>query len=228
MRELPFGGSLDQKGAVGLSAKGTSRKTLLRAFLILFIILAVLGVLLGILALVDHLLGKNSSSAVSGLDEPDYSVNILEEEAYLKLNRAVYYLEYGSGEELNESNFDTVGVASGFFYRYFDAVIRGDADVYRSMLTDDYIDKNDVPERFTMQRLYDIRVDQCQGVEYSTYHGVEARVYYFEVSYKINRNDGTFRSDIGSNRAVTQYYELYRVGDRFMLNAVSNKKVKTA
>ena len=210
-----------------MSAKATSRKTLFRVFLILMILLAVLGVLLGVLALVDHLLRKNSSSAVSNLEEPEYSVNILEEEAYLKLNRTIYYLEYGSGEELNESNLDTVGVASGFFYRFFDAVIRGDAETFRSMLTDDYIKNNDVPKRFTMQRLYDIRVDQCQSVDFTTYHGADAQVYHFEVSYRIFRNDGTFRNDVGSNQTTTQYYELYRVGDTILLNAVSQKRVLT-
>ncbi len=207
--------------------KQTSRKTILRAFLIILMILAVLGVLLGILALVDHLLRKNSTSAVSDLDEPDYSVNILEEEAYLKLNRAVYYLEYGTGEELNEENFKSVGVASEFFYRYFESLIHGEADTYRSMLTDRYIADHNVPKRFTMQRIYDIRVELFQDVSSATYHGMDAQVYYFEVSYKINRNDGTFRNDIGSNRSSTQYYELYRVGDAFYLNAITNKRVLT-
>lgn len=208
-----------------MSKQKNARKMILRVFIVVFAVLLGLCIILGALALVDHFLKKGKTHDPDDLTEPDYSANIFEDEAYNKLNRAVYYLEYGNGEELNETNYDRVGIASEFFYHYFDAIIRGQADVYRSMLTDEYVKSNDVPERFTMQRLYDIRVDQCQSVSKTTYHGAETGVYYFEVQYKIYKNDGTFRDDIGSNQAITQYYELYFVNNRFYLNAVSTKKV---
>ena len=50
-------------------------------------------------------------------------------------------------------------------------------------------------------------------------------MYYFEVKYKIFENNGTFRNDVASNRSTTQYYELYDLGDRILLNAIGQKQV---
>ncbi len=158
--------------------------------------------------------------------EPDYEKNIFEDEAYQKLDSSVLYMDFGTGETLTEQNYRTVGVASSFFYTYFQAIINGDAQTYRSLLTDTYIEEKDPPERFTMQMLYDISVNQIQRSAKTEYQGREVTAYYFSVSYRIFHNDGTFRRDIGSNQSITQYYELYAIDGAFLLNAVANKHVQ--
>lgn len=207
-----------------MAKQTSSRKLLIRVFVVILAVLAFLGIVLGALALIDRAL-KGKTSEVSGLESVDYDENIFEDEAYLRLNRSVFYAEYGSGEALTEEDYRQKGVASEFFYEFFDAVICGDAAGYRSMLTENYLSENDVPERFSMQRLYDIRVDQVQEVSQTEYKGATAYVYYFEVQYKIFKNNGSFRNDIGSNQSVTQYYELYDLGGRMLLNAVTTKQV---
>ena len=157
--------------------------------------------------------------------EADYDRNILEDPAYQRFNRSVLYLEYGSGEPLTEENHYTLGVASDFFYGYFDAIIRGECEAYRAYLTPHYIEEFDPPERFTMQMLYNIEVNREQQMSTAEFRGQTVNVYYFSVKYSIFENNGTFRDDVGSNKSTTQYYELYELGGRLYLNAVSNKQM---
>jgi hypothetical protein len=155
----------------------------------------------------------------------DYSVNVMDNSAYLSLDRSVYYMNYGTGESLTEENYQKVGIASSFFYEYFESVINGDAISYRSMLTDAYIDAFDPPEKFTMQMLYDIQVNQSHGLSTTSYKGETVNVYHFSVSYKIFENNGTFRRDVASNQAVTQYYDLVYYNGKMLLNGISNNVV---
>lgn len=209
--------------------KQAERKLLRRIVIIVVSVLLALSLITGVLWLVSSLLSNGSRkppSLESGVFyEPDYSCNILEDPAYLRLDHSIRYLEYDSGETLTEENYETLGVASAFFYEYFDAIIRGDCETYRSFLTPSYIKLFDPPERFTMQMLYDIEVNRTQYSTKGTYEGQDATVHYFSVKYKIFENDGTFRDDVGSNTSTTQYYEIYDVNGRFYLNAVSIKKV---
>ena len=155
----------------------------------------------------------------------DYSVDIMDNSAYLSLDRSVYYMNYGTGEPLTEENFQKVGIASSFFYEYFDSVINGDALSYRAMLTDEYIDAFDPPEKFTMQMLYDIQVNQSHGLSTTSYKGETVNVYHFSVSYKIFENNGTFRRDVASNQAVTQYYDLVYYKGEMLLDGIRDSVV---
>lgn len=210
--------------------KQTNRKKLKTAVLSVGIVLVVLALLaFGLSALLNAV--KEPAATSSSLPdhafyEPDYEKNIFEDEAYRKLDSSVLYMDFGTGETLTEQNYQTVGVASAFFYTYFQAVINGDARTYRSLLSDTYIEEKQPPERFTMQMLYDISVNQIQRSSTAQYQGKEVTAYYFSVSYRIFRNDGTFRNDVGSNQSTTQYYELYAVDGTFLLNAVANKQVQ--
>jgi len=190
----------------------------------LFLVAALL--LLGILTLINALMEEEDLTPAlppEAFFSADYSENILEDEAYLRLNRAVYYKQYDSGEQLTEENYKDLGIASEFFYRYFDHVIEGDYNAYHKMLTDDFRNSDEVPERFTMQMIYDIEVNQVQSAGTATYKGEEVTVYFFEVKYKIYRNNGTFRNDVASNRSTTQYYHLYSYKGQLYLGDVQDK-----
>ena len=101
------------------------------------------------------------------------------------MNRAVYFKQYGSGEQLTEENYLDYGEFAEFFYHYFDNVIRGDYNAYHQMLTESFLESEDVPDRFTMQMIYDIEVDQVQSGGSAEYQGETVNVYFFEVKYKI-------------------------------------------
>ena len=157
--------------------------------------------------------------------EADYSKDIFLDEAYMSLDHSIMYMEYDTGMTLTEENHTTAGVASEFFYEYFDAIIKGDADRYRGMLTENYIDDFEPPAEFTMQMLYDIEVNRVQTSWSEEYNGKTVTVYNYAVKYKIFENNGTFRNDIASNQSATQYYELYSYDGKFYLNSYTNKLV---
>lgn len=208
--------------------KAKEKKIVKRLFLCFALLLAAALLLLGILALVSAFMEEEDLTPAlppEAFFSADYSENILEDEAYLRLNRSVFYKQYDSGEQLTEDNYEDLGVASEFFYHYFNNVINGDYNAYHKMLTEDYQNSDDVPERFTMQMLYDIEVNQVQSVGSATYKGEAVSVYFFEVRYKIYRNNGTFRNDVASNQSTTQYYHLYSYKGQLYLNAVQDKWV---
>ena len=205
--------------------KLSERQKLKRAVLIVAAAFLALLLLTGLLWLVNKFLPKVLPEPEDAFSfyEADYDRNIFEYPAYQRLNRSVRYLEYETGENLTEENYLTLGVASEFFYKYFDAIIRGDCDAYRAYLTPHYIETYQPPELFTMQMLYNIEVNREQHVSTAEFEGQTATVHYFSVKYSIFENNGTFRRDVGSNTSTTQYYEIYVVGGRFYLNAISNK-----
>lgn len=207
-----------------------NRMLVKRIVILVAVVLLVVAILAGALGLFLHILRRNSDSVWSELPsdafyEANYDENILENPDYLRFHRAVMYLEYGSGEELTEQNASSLGVASDFFYRYFQAIITGNAAEYQAMLTSAYVERYYPPTRFTMQMLYDIEVNQLQNAGTAEYHGETIPVYYFSVKYKIFQNNGTFRRDVGSNISTTQYYELYKIQGKLYLNAISNKQI---
>lgn len=211
--------------------KLSDREKLRRIVLVVAGALLALSLLAVVLWFVSVQLSKRPDTPGTGSGtkiqfyEADYDRNILEDPAYQRLNRSVLYLEYGSGEPLTEENHWTLGVASDFFYRYFDAIIRGDCEAYRAYLTPHYIREFEPPERFTMQMLYNIEVNREQQMSTAVFEGQTVDVHYFSVKYSIFENNGTFRNDVPSNKSTTQYYELYDLGSRLYLNAVSDKKM---
>ncbi len=208
--------------------KNNDKKIVKRILLGIALLLVATLLLLGVLALVSLLLEEEDLTPAlppEAFFSADYSQNIFEDEAYMRLNRAVYYKQYDSGELLTEENFKDLGTASEFFYLYFDSVIRGDSNAYRKMLTEEYRQSDEVPEKFTMQMIYDIEVNQVQATGSAAYNGEEVTVYFFEVKYKIYRNNGTFRNDVASNQSTTQYYHLYSYKGQLYLNAVQDKWV---
>lgn len=222
-----------KKHRISTAAQKQREKRMIKriAFVVVCALLA-LAVVAGGLALALHLArGRGSNTEELPSDAfyaADYTENILENKDYARFDRSVMYLEYGSGESLSEANCKTLGVASEFFYRYFEAIIGGDAQAYRALLTEEYIRKNQPPERFTMQMLYDIRVNMEQYPSSATYQDQTVTAYYFSVQYKIYRNNGTFRRDIGSNQSKTLYFELLDTPGGILLNAMSEKKMVLA
>jgi hypothetical protein len=200
--------------------KKDKKKKLKKITLILIAVLLFVGLLWLILYGITALLsGGREESADTSFFEPDYEENILEDQLYLSKNRMVYYLEYGSGEVVTSDNINNLPDCARFFDTYFKTVINGDYNKYRTFFTDNYIKENVLPERFTMQRIYDIEVDL-----FDKRQDADIVIETFVVRYKIMFNNGTFRSDVGSNVIKPLVFELYRTGDSVLINAIKEKK----
>lgn len=149
---------------------------------------------------------------------PDYSENIFEDVIYTSYDRNVTYVSGGYGISLTENILDDYDITARFFYNYFNNVINGNYEGYPSYFTAEYIAKKLLPEKFTMQKIYDIEVSL-----YSRERTNAAPIIYldtFEVRYKIRGNNGTFRSDVESDTIRPIVFELIVEQDNVKINDI--------
>ena len=126
----------------------------------------------------------------------DEQENALEREDYLGLDRYIYYTDPMTGETYVPEHHElaTVDDCLPFFYDYLDCIMRGDAAAYPLYFSTEYLESHELPDDFTVQMLYDIRIEP--------YPSGDDRTAYL-LDYKIYRNNGTFRRDVGSNASRT-------------------------
>ncbi len=143
-------------------------------------------------------------------DKPQYNFypaneeeNIFEDEAYMELERDISYRFGPQTITIQDGNFEKYGPDLVFFSKYFDTVIRGDGEAYNKLFSASYFEKNEKKDDFTMQQLYDITVEKLN--ETKTENGME---YDYYVSYRIRRNNGTFRNDVDSDAIKRQLFHL--------------------
>lgn len=172
-----------------------------RKIVVAFAALLLFAIIVFVLA---YLLKKNSERDATFRNDElsfaaiDYETDILADPYYLRYSRNVIYNEYGNAEPLTEDNYRSFGDWAEFFYHYFETVINGDYNTYKTFFTESYLKSHDLPEKFTMQRIYDINVElfSRNTVEYN---GATVPSSLYIVSYRIQYNNGTFRGDIISN-----------------------------
>jgi hypothetical protein len=150
---------------------------------------------------VEELESKKESTII--FFEPNWELDIMKDPAYLALDRTVYYsdVQYGITVALDQKNVNKYGPAVEVLNQMIQFIIAGDADGYNQLLSINYLENNDFEPPFTMQQLYDIRISKVQ----ETIVNGEYTQYEFELEYRIRNNDGTFRTDIGSDESKRQY-----------------------
>ena len=150
---------------------------------------------------VEELESKKESTII--FFEPNWELDIMKDPAYLALDRTVYYndVQYGITVALDQKNVNKYGPAVEVLNQMIQFIIAGDADGYNQLLSVNYLENNDFEPPFTMQQLYDIRISKVQ----ETIVNGEYTQYEFELEDRIRNNDGTFRTDIGSDESKRQY-----------------------
>ena len=141
----------------------------------------------------------------------DYDHNIMKDKEYLALDRNVYYYassdQYGSVVVLDESNCDKQAMGVTLLYNMVDAIIAGDVDAYNACFSDYYFEHKGIePDPgFTMTQLYDIKITNMGQKKVSDKKLGDYTQYEFVLQYSIHKNNGTFRSDIGSDKNAANY-----------------------
>ena len=141
----------------------------------------------------------------------DYEYNILKDKEYLELDRKIYYYassdQLGSMIELDDSNRDKQAVGVTLLCEMVDSIIMGDADTYNAFFSDYYFEHKELePDPgFTMTQLYDIKITNFGQKAVSDKKLGEYTEYHFVLQYSIHKNNGTFRSDIGSDGNAATY-----------------------
>lgn len=166
----------------------------------MLVILAILG---GIVVLMIAVL-LSLHFALSGRDETPppridffkpYEGDIFEFEEYLALDRSITYFDgwvYRSIEEDNENDFDRAVILVRDLLR---SMTRGDAAAYNAAFT---VDPEQAP--FSQQMIYE------SAICYEGYTTDDSdKLYVYRLEYKIHRNDGTLRRDVGSDGMLPQW-----------------------
>jgi len=134
----------------------------------------------------------------------DYTLDVTADEEYMSLDHSLYYTFGNETMGLTPEEYADYGPAVSFFGNYFQTIIAGDAETYNTFFTDNYYKTNKPYAMFAPQMLYDMRIVKLR--EEAKDDGTT--IYAFNVEYKIHRNDGTFRNDMGSDASKVLYYEL--------------------
>ncbi len=139
----------------------------------------------------------------------DYDLDVTADETYMGYDRLLHYKSGNVTVDVSREDAAGYNDAVAFFVDYFDTVIAGDADTYNTYFTDKYYESADPYSRFAPQMLYDLLIEQLS--EKSNEDGT--MTWGFNVSYKIHRNDGTFRNDLPSDASKKLYFELIGTRD---------------
>lgn len=166
----------------------------------LFVVLAVLGgillLMVAVLLVLHFALSGNGDDASPHIEFfAPYEGNIFEFEEYLGLDRSVTYFDgqvYRSIETDNEKDFDRAVL---FLRDFLEIMTRGDASAYNAAFT-----FSPQQKPFSQQMIYE-SVICYEG--YTTDETDKLIVYRLE--YKIHRNDGTLRRDVGSDGMIPQW-----------------------
>ena len=141
----------------------------------------------------------------------DYDYDIMKDKEYLGLDRKIYYFENkdqsGNMLELDDSNRDKQAVGVTLICEMVESIIMGDADAYNAFFSDYYFEHKEVePDPgFTMTQLYDIRITKMLEQKVTDKKLGTYTEYHFVLQYSIHKNNGTFRSDIGSDGNAATY-----------------------
>ncbi len=146
----------------------------------------------------------------------DFSENIYDDAVYLEL-LGPYVMHYKKDDievSVTESDLEHHGIWAEFFHEYIETVKNGDHTTYNSYFFDEYYDTHQKMNEFTMQKIYDLRVEELDvnvnldEKEYAWVSGNGLEPVCFNVKYKIRQNNGTFRMGVSSDTYQSQLYIL--------------------
>ena len=141
----------------------------------------------------------------------DYDYDIMKDKEYLDLDRKIYYFansdQSGSMLELDDSNRDKQAMGVTLLCEFVESIIMGDVDAYNAFFSDYYFEHKEVePDPgFTMTQLYDIKITKMLEKKVTDKKLGTYTEYHFVLQYSIHKNNGTFRSDIGSDGNAATY-----------------------
>ncbi len=151
--------------------------------------------------------------------EPDYKTDILSDPEYLSLNRIVSYKNGPVMTTVLPQDYEKTDKILSFLASYLDAAIKGDYSNYSDFFTEEYISENGIPEKFTMQRIYNITVEKLNEAGQNA-NGQTSNQFVYSLSYMIARNDGTFRSDMESDALKPQYLVIKEISGEFYIDKI--------
>ena len=139
---------------------------------------------------------------------PVWEGNVRENEQYLGLDRQFYLCnpDYGIKEALDAGQMDS-DPKLALLRDYINSLIDGYPNACRALFTASALAETPVPD-FAQQMIWQVEITETEA---KTENGVARTTYCLE--YRIYRNNGTYRRDVGSNAARPEYLTLIEIAD---------------
>lgn len=169
------------------------------------LVIFMIGLLLALFLLKDQPMPSGGEYYPANYDE-----NIFLNQAYMGFQRDLIYGANGVEQLFSyEKDLESADTECQFFLKYFHTVINGEYQSYKDFFVDGYFKEDPM---FTMQMIYDPAV-RYHSASIDEIDGKEVTLLNFEVSYRIFKNNKTFRSEVSSNSLVPQIYQLIKTED---------------
>ncbi len=144
--------------------------------------------------------------------DPDYEYDIMQDKEYLELDRYIYYKDARTGETILLLDHEVKDYGEGMITlkTMLDAIIAGDHETYNSLFSSNYfaVEGREPEPPFTMQQVYDILITRVAVTDVVDEKLGKYTQYEYTVEYKIHKNNGTFRTDLGHDDSRKQYFIL--------------------
>jgi len=154
----------------------------------------------------------------------DYAENILEEEAYLELDRSIRLADGGVMTILEEP-FSQYDEAVSLLANYLQAAIHGDSEALNACFTEDYKEQHGEKGSFPMQRLYDMVIEKDGEYALTTGEYAGMTRYLYRVRYQIRQNDGRFDNGIPSDAYKVRIFELLGDINGVLINSITDYRI---
>lgn len=122
---------------------------------------------------------------------------------YFGLDREIHFKFESETVTVDEEIAEDYGPELKILVDYINDAIAGDYESLNSLFSENYYEKYDEYYSFTPQMLYDIELELLGETEDG-----DISYFGFDVSYKIYRNNGTFRNDFGKNSSRKLYFRV--------------------
>ena len=228
------------------SSNAKKRSSLRRALTVILVCAAATALLLLLNAIPFDLLASRAADLLSPkaeetepaggmvqLCEPDWEADINDDAEYMAKSRCIVFTSGALSVKLYSAAdiaATSLGSDAAFFLKFFDALKEGDAEALNSCFDEGYYAYEGAERRdkITMQRVYDISAELMSSGIIQDGDDAGATEYYFKVTYKIMKNDGSYRSDIPSDTAVAEQYRLIENASGIFIRYIGKMTQSTA
>ena len=201
-----------------------------RMLTVLGIILAVIVLMSVLVTLLENWLAKkrveqpaNGTQQTIIFHTPNYDEDITKDRSYMDLDRQIYYADPYTGVtvSLKPDSYWEYGDGVELLCHMIETIIAGDHEKYNGFFSDAYFDVEAEKEEFTAQKLYNITIT-LQTREEVTEEGKTFDREIYVVEYMIRQNNGTFRTDVGSDAIRKQLIVLTNREGEMRIDTVSS------
>jgi hypothetical protein len=200
------------------------KKRMIIALVSIFIALVLIWILVSVIEniLIEKNKDENNKPIAYNFYYADFEENIFEDEEYTELIRGegLRYCDMHSNVtvSIDENTIDNYGEDVKFFWDFLQNIVNGDKDAYNAMFSKEYFRSNPAKEAFTMQKIYDSQITKYSTEEIETTNGNYTK-YIYIVEYRILKNNGTFRNDIGDGSRA-QYITITNKSGEFLIDSI--------